>query len=141
MKARTTLVAAALVAMIVLPSSAQATGGGTFWLFSDPNQQGCWRAFDIAPDRLIEFGGLKYQSSGCTLWPMDNSVESVQFSCGQTGTPIDDNDWIEFFDLTGANGDHQTMNPIYPSECVNGNIRRNLNSLLDGRAGSLVTNE
>lgn len=137
------ILGAILASSIVSVGPASAAGGGTFWLFDGANSTGCARDFDIAPDRLVEFGALNYNQgpAGCTTKRMDNSVSSVTFSCGGAGFNIDDNDWIEFFDATGANGAHQTMNPVYPSECSNGLIKRNLNSTLNNAAGSMITNE
>jgi hypothetical protein len=143
------LVAALLIilgiGLYAAPAAAVADNGtGVFWLYSGANGTGEVRNFNIGPDQFSgAYTSLRYQSNcSGTCDYLNNTVSSVRFSCGSLGTPIDDNDYVRFYDLTSADGPYLTVNPSYPSQCAGGTILYNMSwNGWDNRAGSHVTNE
>jgi hypothetical protein len=116
-----------------------AVGGGSFWLTDGANGTGDAIGFDILPERIINFPGLRYNSNcGASCGLVDNTVSSVVFSCGVAGFPIDQSDWIKHFSATGGIGGYQLLDPNYPAACSNGRIIMNTGNY---PGSSLITNE
>lgn len=116
-------------------------GTGHIWLTSGLNGTGEARDFNIGPDQTYNLTGLRYQqncSGTCDF--LANTVSSVIFSCGVSGSPIDQNDTIRFYDIYPNVGINQLLDPNYPGSCVNGTIKMNLTTL-DNKADSAITNE
>lgn len=136
--------AALALGLLIAPSPAGAVadnGTGHFWLHSGLNQTGEYRDFNIGPDQVYNFGALRYQqncSGTCDF--LKDTVSSITFSCGVSGSPIDDNDTLTFYDIYPNIGISQLVNPSYPSQCSNGVIKVNLGTL-NNRADSVITNE
>lgn len=138
-----TLSAALLLFPVVSVTAVGDNGTGVFWLRSGANGTGEGRNFNIGPNHTENLGALRYNSNcSGTCDFITNTVSSVQFSCGSIGTPIDQSDAIDLYDIYPNVGAHVHINPNYPGSCVNGTIIVNLSSLgFDNKASSMITDE
>lgn len=133
-----------LVGLFTFSNSVSAVvdnGTGHYWLFSGANATGEYRDFNIGPSQTVNFTGLHYNircSGSCD--PMENTVSSVEFSCGISGAAIDQNDTLTFYDIYPNIGTHQLVDPNYPAACVNGVILVNLTTA-NNIASSVITHE
>lgn len=118
-------------------------GTGHFWLFSGANGTGQWRDYNIGPSQSYRLIGFRY-SGGCPVngcGYIDNTVSSVMFSCGTSGSAIDQSDYLKFYLGDAGVGTAYYYNPDYPAACSNGRIIMNLVAPIDNAASSVVTVE
>jgi hypothetical protein len=136
------LSAVILVSLVASPAAAVLDNGtGHYWLFEGANQSGEYRDFNIGPSQTVNLTGLYFQQNcGGSCTPMNNRVSSVAFSCGISGSAIDQSDWLTFYDIYPNVGTHQLVDPNYPGACVNGLIRINLTTA-NNLASSVITHE
>lgn len=148
MKRKILPILAALSLLLAFASPAQgivSNGTGTFWMFNGSNATGAWRDFNIGPSQTLSISAFKYVG-GCTGGTcgddyMNNTVSSVQFSCGGAGEAIDQTDWVTFYANDTPSGTAYIVDPNYPGACVNGSIILNLPSAINNAASSAVTHE
>jgi hypothetical protein len=121
------LVGLGLVAALVFVSAPAASavtdnGTGIFWLYDGANGTGHWRDYNMGPSGLHDLTSATYVQGGS----MNNTVSSIVFSCGASGSAIDPGDNVVFYAANNGTGTSQIVAPNYPSECSNGVIKRNL---------------
>jgi hypothetical protein len=121
------LVGLGLVAALVFVSAPAASavtdnGTGIFWLYDGANGTGHWRDYNMGPSGLHDLTSATYVQGGS----MNNTVSSIVFSCGSSGSAIDPGDNVVFYNASNGTGTSQIVAPNYPSECSNGVIKRNL---------------
>lgn len=137
------LIALALFIFAPATTAVGDNGTGVFWLTSGSNGTGEARNFNIGPNHTENLTALTYNSNcsgACDI--ISNTASSVIFSCGSLGTPIDQNDAINLYDIYPNVGAHVLINPNYPGSCSNGRIIVNLSSVgFDNKASGMITDE
>jgi hypothetical protein len=137
-----------LVGVLATAPTAGAAAGnhGTFWVFDGNGGTGQSHGFDVYPGRtqtLTPSSATKYVTNcppgvGCTY--MNNTISSIQLSCGGTGFLFGSADWVDFYNLDVPSGTAYRITTAGTS-CVNGVRTITFDSAHQNWAGSFVTHD
>lgn len=134
-----------LFAFATAPVGAVAGDHGTFWVFDGANGTGQWRGFDVYPNRTQTFSPgatTKYTGNcpGGVCGYLNNTISSIELSCGVSGFVFHSTDWIDFYNLDIPSGTAYRITTALAA-CSNGVRTINFDSAHNNWAGSMVTHD
>lgn len=128
------------------PAASGAAGShGTFWVFDGNAGSGQWRGFDVYPDRTYSMtpgATTKYTGNcpGGVCGYLNNTINSIELSCGGSGFTFGAGDWIDFYNLDVPSGTaYRITTAVAP--CSNGVRTFTFDAAHQNWAGSFVTHD